>query len=285
MRKKKIHPGWRAWAIGACAAVFVVCTGLLFRDLRSARQEEQANLRLAGQVHQVEEQVKPVPGPPSAPEAEPEPPPPRYAESGVLLQYDPLWRQNPDMAGWLRIEGTSIDYPVMYTPDSPEYYLRRAFDKSRAISGSLFLGEGWTPEGVHAIIYGHDMRNNTMFGALAGYASEDYAREHPLIRFDTLTQEREYEVLAAFYSRVYTDKDKNVFRYYQYGDLSDPERFASYVEQALAASLYQTGVEAAWGDRLLTLSTCSKKYTEDGRFVVVAREVSRETPETEGRDG
>ena len=281
MQKKRTYPGWRVWAIGACAAVFVVCTGLLFRDLSRARREEQANLQLASQVHELEKQTKPVPSrePELAPELEP--PPPRYADSGVLLQYDPLWQQNPDMAGWLYIEGTSIDYPVMYTPDSPEYYLRRAFDKSWAVSGSLFLGEGWTPEGPHAIIYGHDMHNDTMFGALASYQSEDFAREHSVIRFDTLTREREYEVLAAFYSRVYTDRDKGVFRYYQYGDLSDPERFAQYVEQVQAASLYHTGVEAVWGDRLLTLSTCSS-YTEDGRFVVVAREIPQEQLETKG---
>ena len=269
MERKKHFPGWRFWAFSAFAAVFLVCSGLLFRDLSRSRQEELANLQLAQQVREAEKQIKPQPFPSQTPEPEPEP---RYAESGVLLQYDPLWQENPDLVGWLRIEDTIIDYPVMYTPDNLEYYLRRAFDKSRATSGCLFLGEGWTPDGNHAIIYGHDMRNGTMFGTLSDYASEEFAQKHPTIRFDTLTQEREYAVLAVFYSRVYTDRDKNVFRYYQYGDLSDPELFTQYVEQAVQAALYPTGVQAGYGDRLLTLSTCSS-HTKDGRFVVVAKEI------------
>ena len=271
MERNKHCPGWRFWVFCACAAVFLICSGLLVRDLSRSRREEQANLLLAQQVREAEKQIRPEPSPTRTPEPVPEPEP-KYAESGVLLQYDPLWQKNPDMAGWLRIEDTIIDYPVMYTPDNQEYYLRRAFDRSKATSGCLFLGEGWSPEGNHAIIYGHDMRNGTMFGTLSDYASEEFAREHPSIRFDTLTQEREYAVLAVFYSRVYTDRDKDVFRYYQYEDLSDPELFEQYVEQAVQAALYPTGVQAAYGDRLLTLSTCSN-HTKDGRFVVVAREI------------
>ena len=78
-----------------------------------------------------------------------------------------------------------------------------------------------------------------------------------------------YDILAAFYSKVYSIEEENVFRYYQYTDLSDPEQFEQYVQQVKAASLYETGITAAYGEQLLTLSTCSY-HTEDGRFVVVA---------------
>ena len=169
------------------------------------------------------------------------------------------------------IEGTKLDYPVMYTPEDPEYYLHRAFDGSYALSGSLFLGADWSPEADHAIIYGHNMKNGTMFGSLGRYKKASYFRDHPVICFDTLTEEGAYEILGVFYSRVYTDADEGGFRYYQYTDLTAEEAFDAYVRQVKAASLYDTGVEAVYGDKLLTLSTCSY-HTENGRFVVVARQ-------------
>ena len=76
--------------------------------------------------------------------------------------------------------------------------------------------------------------------------------------------------MAAFYSRAYTDRDQDVFRYYQYTDLSDSEIFDEYVRQVKEAALYDTGISAQYGDSLLTLSTCSR-HVQDGRFVVVAR--------------
>ena len=113
------------------------------------------------------------------------------------------------------------------------------------------------------------MKDGAMFGSLADYADRDYWAEHPAIRFDTLEADGEYEVLSAFYSRVYKVNENDLFRYYQYADLSEPERFAEFVEQAQEAALYDTGVTAEFGDKLLTLSTCSY-HTTDGRFVVVA---------------
>ena len=175
------------------------------------------------------------------------------------------------MAGWISIVGTPLNYPVMFTPDEPEYYLRRGFDGQEALSGSLFIGEGCTPDWNHVIIYGHHMKDGSMFGTLPDYASADYWQQHPTIHFNTLAEPGEYEVLAAFYSRIYEPEEAGVFRYYQFTDLSDPEQFSAYIQQARASALYDTGVAAAYGDRILTLSTCSY-HTEDGRFVVIARQ-------------
>lgn len=188
----------------------------------------------------------------------------------MLPQYEGLWQQNNDMAGWLSINGTPVDYPVMYTPDDPEYYLRRAFDGSYAISGSLFLDENCPPGSNHLLIYGHQMKNGTMFGSLSQYAKENYAKEHPVIGFDTLYTEEEYEVMASFYSRAYNEQDEDVFRYYQYTDLSEEETFDEYVRKVKEAALYDTGIDAQYGDSIITLSTCSS-HVRDGRFVVVAR--------------
>lgn len=192
-------------------------------------------------------------------------------ETATLSPYEALAGENPDFAGWLSIPDTPVDYPVMYTPQEPEYYLRRAFDGTKAVSGSLFIGAGCSPGGAHVIIYGHNMNDGSMFGSLARYAEKDYAAAHPVIRFDTLERTGEYRVLAAFYSHAYTS-DEEGFRYYRYTDLSQPETFAEYVQKAKEASLYDTGAEARQGGRLLTLSTCSY-HRENGTFVVVAAEV------------
>lgn len=222
-----------------CTAVFLFSGAMLARDLWRSAQERRANQLLAEQV------------------------------SGT--DYTTLWKQNKDMAGWISIAGTQLSYPVMFTPNEPEYYLRRGFDGQEALSGSLFIGEGCTPDGNHVIIYGHHMKDGSMFGTLPDYASADYWRQHPTIHFNTLVEPGEYEVLAAFYSRIYEQEEAGVFRYYQFTDLSDPEQFSAYIQQARASALYDTGVSAAYGDRILTLSTCSY-HTEDGRFVVIARQ-------------
>lgn len=190
--------------------------------------------------------------------------------------YQPLVQENSHLAAWLMIEGAEVDYPVMYTPDSPEYYLRKGFDGSYALSGSLFIGADCVPDGSNIIIYGHNMKDDSMFGSLDSYASEDYAREHQEIIYDLIQTDGSYkrltfEVMAAFYSRIYSVDEKNVFRYYYSTDLSDPDAFQYYIEEVMSDSLYDLGVTAEYGDRLLTLSTCSY-HTEDSRFVVVARE-------------
>jgi len=240
-------------------AALLVSSGLLSRDLVRARRERAAYRALA---QKVDEARRPFPAEEGleVPEA--------AAPQEEFSPYEALAQENPDLAGWLTIEGTAVDYPVMWTPEEPEYYLRRAFDRSRAVSGSLFIGEGCTPDGAHVIIYGHNMRDGSMFGSLSGYAREDYAAAHPVIRFDTLAQAGEYRVLAAFYSHAYAPGEEG-FRYYQYTGLSRPEDFESYVRQAREAALYDTGTRAEYGDRLLTLSTCSY-HRENGTFVVVA---------------
>lgn len=187
-------------------------------------------------------------------------------ENGVLLRYESLWEQNHDMVGWLSIEGTVIDYPVMYTPEDPEYYLHRAFDGSDAKSGCLFIGENSGPDASSIIIYGHHMKDNSMFGSLVDYGDAAYREEHPVIRFDTLYELREYKVVAAFYY----DLNNDDFPYYQYTDLTNETLIGEYLDGLARYNIYGGDIDAASGDQLLTLSTCSY-HTDNGRFVVVAR--------------
>ncbi len=263
-----------AWIV--ILLLFMISGFMLGRDLWRSYREKSANQRLADQVEKIRielaQKAQNQPGDAQSGSADGQNGSVDIlSANGILLPYDGLWEQNPDMAGWLSLPGAKLSYPVMYTPEDPEYYMRRGFDKNYAVSGSLFIGDGCAPDSTHVIIYGHHMNDGSMFGSLTSYADPEYWKNHPVISYDTLTQTGEYEVMAAFYSRVYTEQDSGVFRYYQYADLTAAERFVDYIRQAKASSLYDTGISAQYGDRILTLSTCSY-HTEDGRFVVVARE-------------
>ena len=188
----------------------------------------------------------------------------------MLPRYTVLYEENSDLFGWVQIEDTKLNYPVMYTPDDPEYYLYHAFDRSESVSGVPFLDGNYQENCGNYLIYGHNMNAGTMFADLLSYAKQEFYEKHPVIKFDTLFESGEYEIMAAFYSKVYNIDERNVFRYYQYTDLSRPERFKEYVSQVKEAALYDTGVTAEYGDQLLTLSTCSY-HTDNGRFIVVAR--------------
>ena len=206
-------------------------------------------------------------------ETQPDTDEPPQPERTVLPQYKELYEMNPELLGWISIEGTVINYPVMYSPDRPEYYLDHAFDGSDSGSGVPFADYRCPVDGNYFLIYGHHMQNKTMFAQLLQYDSQRFYEEHPVFRFDTIYEEREYQVMAAFRSRVYGQDETNEFCYYRYFDLSQEEVFAEYVEQVLALAKYDTGVRAVYGDELIALSTCSY-HVGNGRFVLVAKRVA-----------
>ena len=191
-------------------------------------------------------------------------------EPEILPRYQTVYSMNSDLFGWISIDGTSLNYPVMHTPDNEEYYLRKGFDKAYSRSGVPFLDADCQTGCGNYLIYGHNMTNGTMFAQLVSYQNEKFWKEHPVIQFDTLYERGEYEVLAAFYSRVFYKYETNAFRYYEYHDLTDPDTFKRYVDWVRDQSLYDTGVEAEPGDQLITLITCSYGHSTE-RFVVVAR--------------
>lgn len=188
----------------------------------------------------------------------------------MLPIYAALHEMNPDFFGWIEIKGTVVNYPVMHTPKDPEFYLHRAFDGREAYSGVPFMDAYCFYGCGNYIVYGHNMKNKTMFKTITYYEDVEFWKEHPTVQFDTLYDEGTYDVVAAFYSQVYPEGAKNAFPYYQYNDLREEQRFTEYATQIKAASLYDTGIELKYGDQLLTLSTCEYHRT-DGRFVVVAK--------------
>lgn len=186
--------------------------------------------------------------------------------------YQELADMNSDFFGWIKIDDTVIDYPVMHTPNDPEYYLHTDFDGDYSDSGCLFMDAECYEGGNHYLIYGHHMINGSMFGSLPEYEDYDYYTDHKIVHFDTLNSIGDYEICAVFMSQVYDDYD-DVFKYYEYKNLDDEYTFDTYVANVKALSLYDTGITPVYGDQLITLSTCNY-HTSDGRFVVVARKIN-----------
>lgn len=190
----------------------------------------------------------------------------------VLEEYETLYQKNKKLIGWLKIDDTNIDYPVMQTNDN-EYYLDHNFNQEYDKNGSLFLDYNCSiyPRSTNMIIYGHHMKSGNMFGNLQKYAKESYGKKHSVITFDTIYEKAQYEVMYVFRSQVFND-DEVVFKYYQFFEANSEAEFDSYMEEMSKLSLYDTGVTAMYGDTLLTLSTCDSSQA-DGRFVVVAKRV------------
>lgn len=186
-----------------------------------------------------------------------------------------FYEQNADFAAWLTIPNTKIDYPVMYTPWEPEYYLRRAFDGSYSRSGIPFIGEGGTLDSDCFIIYGHNLKNDTMFSTLESFADLDFWQENPIFTLTTITEQRKYEVFAAVETRVLYQDESGYRPYFQAGTLTKDE-FSELVSWLKDNSLYDTPLTIEYGEQILMLITCSY-HTDNGRFLVAARRIAEES--------
>lgn len=191
-----------------------------------------------------------------------------YEENGMMSKYYSLYRQNNDLVGWLYVDGTNIDYPVMYKNDGNDFYLTRGFYKEKRSGGMLFMDyECNMNDSDNLIIYGHNMRGGTMFNELSKYKKKEFFEENGYIRFDSLYRTAKYRVIGAMHVRMNDD-----FKYYEFTKAVTEDEFNEYIANVKRLSLYDTGETAQIGDRLLTLSTCSYN-TGNERFVVVAKQV------------
>lgn len=169
---------------------------------------------------------------------------------------------------------TKINYPVMQSKDNPNFYLRHGFDKSYTVYGCPYVQENCDVDAPsdNLVIYGHHMNDNSMFAGLMKYADKSFWEKHKIIQFDTLTEKGKYEVVAAFKTEVYTDSP-NSFRYYDFVNADTEDDFDAYIAKCKELAIYDTGVNAEYGDKLITLSTCEYSHN-NGRMVVVAKKVA-----------
>lgn len=195
-------------------------------------------------------------------------------EPVILPEYEALYNMNRDFVGWIKIDDTEINYPVMQTKWNNEFYLERDFDCNDDHNGLPFVDKNsdvFKPT-TNILVYGHSMNSGLMFAALLKYKDEAFFKKHPVIHFDTLYEHGEYEIVAAFRSRI-ADKSEETFRYYTFFDTDSEDEFNIFIKNVKQLSYYETGIKPTFGDELLTLSTCDKTL-KDGRMVIVARKVS-----------
>ncbi len=196
---------------------------------------------------------------------------PTTAPKVILEKLQPLYEQNPHTAGWVQVEGTMINYPVMQTPDEAgwrDYYLHRNFYGEYEYRGTIYAREKCDLEtpSDNIVLYGHNMADHTMFGEVLDYRYYDHYLTHKYIKFSNLYEEHTYEIFAVFR----TSGTYGVgYPYYLFNEAEDEAAFDDFVAQCKALSLYDIELTPTYGQKLLTLSTCDFAI-ENGRLVVVA---------------
>ena len=190
----------------------------------------------------------------------------------ILEEYVGPFNLNQKLVGWVKIDGTKIDYPVMQTSNN-DYYLDHNFDQEEDKNGSIFLDKECSiwPRSQNLLIYGHNMKSGKMFGTLKSYKDKAFFDKHPQIQFDTIYEKGIYDVMYVF-SEVVHEETEVTFKYYQFINANSADEYNSYMKDMSEMSLYDTGVTSVYGDALITLSTCD--YTQGAeRFVIVAKKV------------
>lgn len=191
------------------------------------------------------------------------------ADFHFLDQYMELYQINPDLRGWLTIDGTEIDYPVMQSEDN-DYYLEHSFYGKKNKYGCLFVKDFVDINTLETnfIVYGHNMKDGAMFGTLDKFQSEEYFKEHSEIYFYTFTEIRIYDIMAAFQIKLYDEEED--FKYYEFYQEENQEQFEYFYKNVMDRALYDTGMTAEFGDSFITLSTCAYQ-ANDSRFVLVGK--------------
>lgn len=189
----------------------------------------------------------------------------------LMEEVKELQKENEDVKAWIKINDTNINYPVVQANDN-DYYLYRNYKKENSNYGSIFIDSNSNIEypNSNIIMYGHNMKDGSMFKDLLKYADEEYYNNHKYIEFVTNTSSSTYEIIAVFKSRIFYKNEKNVFRYYQCTNLNNEQDYNYYVNNSKELSLYDTGVNAEYGEQIITLITCEYS-SENGRMVVVAK--------------
>lgn len=193
--------------------------------------------------------------------------------SDILPEYRKMYGTNSDLVGWIVVEETDINYPVVQSKVYQEYYLDHNFDGEEDDAGAIFAdarNDVFLPDD-NIILYGHNMKNGSMFGTLQSYLDKTYYDSHKTISFDTLYDRHKYEIVSVGLSKI-SDESADTFKYYNFLNASNKKEFGNYVKNIKKLEAYDTGVSMKYGDKLITLSTCNS-VEEDGRLFIIAREI------------
>lgn len=198
--------------------------------------------------------------------------------TSVPAEYQEYYNRNNDFVGWIKIDGTEIDYPVVQA-DNNDYYLNHNFDKEKESRGTIFMD--YTSDSnlgyMNTVIHGHNWLDDTVFSELPQYSDIDYYREHPVIEYNTRTEMHKWKIFAVFITTASADEDNGYVFNYVYPDMGGIN-FDGYMAEINKRTLYYTGVDVNENDKILTLSTCTREvdtrsYRADCRIVILARMV------------
>ena len=180
-------------------------------------------------------------------------------------------RKNSDVIGWIKIENTVINYPVLQTSDN-HYYLNYNYKKQKSKYGAIFAKNECDiyNDNSNIIIYGHNMKDGQMFSQLLKYEDENFYKSHKTVKLANINEENEYIIVAVFKSRIFYQDEKDAFKFYNYTKFKNEEEYNSFLNNCKKEQLYDTGVSAQYGEQLITLITCENSQ-ENGRMVVVAK--------------
>lgn len=241
--------------------VFGVSCWMIGSELLTGKHEADAFASLAAALETFapETTTRPASQDPSD-SAEPTEPEPIHKRNIASLT-----AKNPDCVAWLSFERTPVDYPVMYTPAEPQKYLRLNFDGDEySHSGVPFLDERCTLDGSSLIVYGHNMKNGTMFSTLCEYIDAAYLTAHPSFEFETAAGCKTYRIFAVALVEP-TDE------WYD-SPVADAAELEALLQNVTEKSVYATGITPQAGRQLVTLSTCYYGGSGDERLLVLGYE-------------
>lgn len=191
-----------------------------------------------------------------------------------MTVYQLIAEKNPDMVGWISIENTEVDYPVMQTPESPEFYLRKDFDKDYSISGMIFADSSCAfdfeeTQGKSIILYGHNMYNGTMFSVINEYQDKNFFKAHNEIHLYTLTETSAFEVVGIM--KVDTSVGNNDAETLYTSKFYDEQTFDAFKNLVYQKSILRSDAQLDYQKATLILSTCVGGIGhENERLVLVA---------------
>ena len=196
-------------------------------------------------------------------------------ENGIFIGFEKLKEQNSDIRAWMKIEGTNINNPV-YQAKNNDFYIDHDMEKRSSRYGALFIDKdariGKESNSQNVVIYGHHMKDGTMFGPLKKYTDISFYKQHPIIDFTTLYREGKYKVFAVFITNTIEAHDNGEVFNYRKNNFADEEHFLEFIDDVKKRSIINTGVEVLGDDEIITLSTCTYEF-EEARLVVMARRV------------
>lgn len=255
-KRRYIHVLLRVLMVCCIAAIGYLAHGMLL-----SRQEYAAGAGVYAQIRAMREIALPAPGRPAQgnPSAEEE----AALEAPALIDFDALSEINPDVTAWLSADKSVIDYPVVQGEDNA-YYLNHLFTGERNRMGALFMDYRAPADfsGKCTAVYGHHMKDGSMFTSLTRYRRQDYYDTHPLMRLSVPGQEYELHLFAG----IIGDGSYEFVRFTFDGEAD----FLAYIDELKAASTFKSEVAVDGSDKIVALATCTYEF-DNARYVLFGK--------------